>query len=95
MPRLIVAARSRPEIDISKYFGDYEFSVVPKSLFHHDGKLVPTKDKYVILQELEHLHQEKNFTTLTEESESVIIFDYMAVINRIDIQKQKGITKTC
>ena len=55
MSRLIVAAISRPEIDISKYFGDYEFSVVPKSLFHDDGKLVPTKDKYVILQKLEHL----------------------------------------
>ena len=51
MSRLIVAARSRPEIDLSKYFGDYEFSVVPRSLFHDDGKLVPTKDKYVILQE--------------------------------------------
>ena len=35
--RLIVAARSRPEIDISKYFGDYEFSVVPRSLFHMMG----------------------------------------------------------
>ena len=55
MSRLIVAARSRPEIDISKYFGDYEFSVVPKSLFLDDRKLVPIKDKYVILQELEHL----------------------------------------
>ena len=45
MSRLIVAARSRPEIDISKYFGYYEFLVVPKSLFLDDGKLVPTKDK--------------------------------------------------
>ena len=45
MSRLIAAARSRPEIDISKYFGYYEFSVVPKSLFLDDGKLVPTKDK--------------------------------------------------
>ena len=95
MSRLIVATRSRPQIDISKYFGDYEFSVVPKSLFHDDGKLVRTKDKYVILQELEHLHPEINFTTLVEESESVIIFDGMAVVNRIDIQKQKRIIKTC
>ena len=69
MSRLIVAARSRPEIDISKYFGDSEFSVVPKPLFHDDGKFVQTKDKYVILQELEHLYPEINFTTLIEESE--------------------------
>ena len=94
MSRLIVAARSRPEIYINKYFGGYEFSVVPRSLFHDDGKLVSTKDKYVILQELEHLNLEINLTTLIEESESVIIFDGMAVINRNRIQKQKGITKT-
>ena len=25
MPRLIVAARSRPEIDVNKYFGDMSF----------------------------------------------------------------------
>ena len=35
MSRLIEAARSRPEID--KYFGDYEFSVVPRSLLHMMG----------------------------------------------------------
>ena len=72
LSRPIVAARSRPEINISKYFGDYEFLVVPKSLFHDDSKSVATKDKYVILRELEHLYPKINVTTLTEESESVI-----------------------
>ena len=95
MSRLIVAARSRPETDISKYFDDYEFSVVPRSLFLDDGKLVPTKDKYVTLQELEHFYQEINVTTLIKENESVIIFDGMAVVNRIEIQKQKDVIKTC
>ena len=66
MSRLVGAARSRPDIDISKYS---EFSVVPKPLFHDDGKLVQTKDKYVILKELEHLYPEIYFTTLIEESE--------------------------
>ena len=73
MTRLIVAARSIPEIDISKYFDDYEFLVVPKSLFHDDGKLVTPKDKYVILQELKYFYSEINVTTLIEQSESVII----------------------
>ena len=41
------------------------------------------------------MYPEINFTTLIEENESVIIFDGMAVVNRIDIQKQKGIIKTC
>ena len=93
--RLILATRRRSEIDISKHFGDYAFSVVPKSFFHDDGKLVPTKDKYVILQELEHLHPEIDFTTLIEESQKVIIFDGKAVVNRNDIQKQNGVIKTC
>lgn len=43
MSRLIVSGKSRTEIDISKYFGDYEFPVVTKSLFHDEGKLVPKK----------------------------------------------------
>ena len=63
MSRLIVAARSRGEIGIIKCFGHYEFSVVPKSLFQDDWKLVRTNDKYVILQELEDLYPEINFTT--------------------------------
>ena len=68
------------------YFGDHEFSVVSKLLFHDDGKFVPTKDKYVILQELEHLYPEINVTTLIDENGSVI-FDGMAIVNRTDIQK--------
>ena len=48
MSRLIVSGKSRTEIDISKYFGDYEFPVVTKSLFHDEGKLVPKKEKYII-----------------------------------------------
>ena len=75
------------------YIGDYEFSVMTKSLLHGE-KLVPTKEKYVILQELKQLYPEINVTTLIEKSENVVIFDDMAVVNRIDIQKQKGIIKT-
>ena len=67
---------------------------MPRSLFHDDGKLLLTKYKNIILQELEHLYPEINFTTLIKVNES-IIFDGMAVANRIDIQQQKGIIKTC
>ena len=41
------------------------------------------------------MYLEINFTTLIEESESVIIFDGRAVVNRTDIQKEKGIIKMC
>ena len=58
--RLIVSDKSRPEIDISKYFGDYEFPVVTKSLFHGEGKLIPKKEKYIIWKELENLFVSRN-----------------------------------
>ena len=32
MTRFVIASRSRPEIDLPKYLGEYEFSVVPRSL---------------------------------------------------------------
>ena len=87
MSRLIVAARSRPEIDLSNYFGEFEFSVVPKSLFSADGNLLKTSDKSVIVQEIEKQFPDINITNFTEDSDSVLIFDGMVIANRISIQK--------
>ena len=53
MSRLIIAAKSRPEIDVSKYLIEYEFSSVAKSLFSAVGNLLKTTDKHVMLQKLE------------------------------------------
>lgn len=96
MSRLIVSGKSRTEIDISKYFGDYEFPVVTKSLFHDEGKLVPKK-KNILFERSQKicLYPEVNFTILIEENKSIIIFDATAVVNRTDIQIQKGIIRTC
>ena len=87
MARLIVAARSRPEIDLSNYFGEFEFSVVPKSMFSADGNLLKTSDKSVIVQEIEKQFPDINITNFTEDSDSVLIFDGMVIANRISIQK--------
>ena len=39
MSRFTVAARSRPDVDLSGYFGKYEFSAVPRLIFTEEGDL--------------------------------------------------------
>ena len=40
MIRFIIASRKIPELDMEKYIGEFEFSVVPRSLFASEGKLL-------------------------------------------------------
>ena len=70
MNRILVASRSRAEIDLSNIFGTYEFSVVPHSIFATDGSLYYGKDKSVIAQELRELVPEEADTQEEEESDS-------------------------
>ena len=45
MTRFIIALRKRPELDMEKYMGEYEFSVVSRSLFTSEGKLILETNK--------------------------------------------------
>ena len=89
MNRILVASRSRPEIDLLNIFGTYEFSVVPLSVFATDGSLYYGKDKSVIARELREFEPEE-IGTQEEDSESrkVIIIDAMVIINKIDIKSE-------
>ena len=89
MNRILVASRSRTEIDLSNIFGTYEFSVVPLSLFATDGSLYYGKDKSVIAKELREFEPEE-IGTQEEDSESkkVVIIDAMAIVNKIDIKSE-------
>ena len=58
MPRLLIAARSRPEIDIKSLFGAYEFSVVPRSMFASDGKMLLGNDKSSVMHEIEKMNEQ-------------------------------------
>ena len=61
MTRFIIASRKRPDmevevllyspllVDLSNYIDNYEFSVVPKSMFTPAGKLFLGSDKSTIL----------------------------------------------
>lgn len=92
MIRFIIASRKRPERDLEKYIGQYEFSVVPRSLFSSDGKLLLGSDKSTVMHRIEDaIHQAAN----TEAGQQVLevdiptpmvaIFDGMAVVNRIKL----------
>ena len=53
--RFLIVCRTRHDIDLPSYLGDYEFSVVPRPLFTPDGQLYKSTDKSVILNEIENL----------------------------------------
>ena len=88
MNRILVASRSRTEIDLSNIFGTYEFSVVPLSLFATDGSLYYGKDKSVIAKELREFEPEEIGTQEDSESKKVVIIDAMAIVNKIDIKSE-------
>ena len=53
--RFLIVCRTRHDIDLQSYLGDYEFSVVPRSLFTPDGQLFKSTGKSVILNEIGNL----------------------------------------
>ena len=97
--RFAIAARSRPEIDLPKYLGDYELSVVPRSMFSGDGELLLGNDKSVLIHEIERISASVDTPTTADSSETVteltprvIVFDGMAVVNQI---KKTPLIKSC
>ena len=55
LQRFIVAARSRPDLDLKECIGKYEFGLIPRSLFAPDGSLLLAYDKAKVLRHLEAL----------------------------------------
>ena len=86
MKRLLVASRARADIDLSKYLGMYEFTIVPSSLFAPDGIFYKTSDKAGLAAELRKLqNNDPSKEVVNTNSRKVIIIDGMAFVN--DIQK--------
>ena len=87
--RFLITSRKRPEIDLESCLGNYEFSVVPKSLFTSDGEPLPCTDKSKLLHEIENCTQGDTLRELhpPEErlmSEKTIVIDAMAVVNQLN-----------
>jgi hypothetical protein len=96
MQRLIVAAQSRPEINLKESLPVYEFGNVPRSLFSEEGKLLLAQDKSSILKLLEKKMKNENAADIGNNEEllleKTIIIDGMAYVHCM--QKTKA-TKTC
>ena len=90
MIRFIIASRKRPEMNLEKYIGDFEFSVVPRSLFTSDGKLLLETSKSAVMHEIKEAAQQTEDSTREQQQEEfaipkVAIFDGMAVVNKIKL----------
>ena len=95
----------REEIDLPALLGKYEFSVVPRSMFSFDGKLLHCIDKANVMHAVENLikskqpQEQERFgsdeeTCLDESTETrkIIILDGMAIVQKLKKTKD---TKTC
>lgn len=91
--RMMMVCKSRPEIDIKEAVGQYEFSVVPRSMFAPYGTLLHCSSKSSLMDILENLDAtrgtegniERDLPTPTEiTTQEVSIIDGMAVLQSLD-----------
>ena len=89
MNRLLVASRTRPDIDLQFCLSKYEFSVTPLSLFSPGGSLHSTKDKSVIAEELFKLQVDEEIESepMNTDIRKVAVADGMAFVNEVNIKK--------
>ena len=92
MNRLLVASRTRTDIDLPNFLGTHEFSMVPASLFTSDGSLHHTTDKSVIASELRKLQMGKRdgANDVNIEGRKVRIIDAMATVNKNQHSKKSN-----
>ena len=87
----------RPVIDLSYHLGKFELYAVPRLLFSVDDSLHKTCCKADIASEMRKLYSDKiERSMVTDEhpsQEKFIIFDAMAIVNKISIKKSK--IKSC
>ena len=97
MTRLLITARKRPEVDLEQIIGEYEFSVVPRSMFNNDGSFLIETSKSVIMHQIEIMIDDDQDESMENEEDTidqrVIIFDGMAVLDKIKIGT--GIQNCC
>ena len=56
--RLLLVAKSRPNMNLEQAVGDHELSVVPRSLFSDDEQMLPCGGKTCLMSKLKGLVQE-------------------------------------
>ena len=91
MQRILVISKKRRKIDLSMYILKYEFSVSPRSLFSFDRKVHPCTDTSKLMHALADKAWEMKMTveeeSLSESNLNVVIYDGMALVNKLEIGK--------
>ena len=87
MKRLLVALRTHVDIDLLKYLGMYEYTVVPPSLFAPDVSFYKTSDEADLAAELSKLQNKDLSNEVLNMVTRKVIIDRMAFVNTVDIQK--------
>ena len=87
--RMSLVAKSRPGINIKEAVGEFEFNVVPKSMFAADGSILHCSCKSALMGILEKLkdHQAHEIPPLLEPttaSKKVSLVDAMAEVQALD-----------
>ena len=94
MTKFIIASRKQEDIDLPYYFGTYEFSVIPWSLFQPDGTLLLDTDKSTVMHKIEKAIESDRGHNMdlnileTNSVPKIVIFDGMTLVKRIkkDVQ---------
>ena len=55
LTKFVIASRRRGDIDLPAYFGRFEFTVVPRSMFRPDGSLLLGTDKATVMHKIENM----------------------------------------
>ena len=85
--RMMMVCKSRPEIDIKETVGQYEFSIVPRSLFAADGTMLHCSSKSNLMNILEKLNDNRGNRRVASPNEDrvkVAIVDGMAEVQSLD-----------
>ena len=92
--RMMMVCKARPEIDIKEAVGQYEFSIVPRSMFAADGTMFHCASKSTLMDILEKLDTEGNTDGSTKEdlrldtgitaTQKVAIVDAMAEVQALE-----------
>ncbi|MEW8548339.1 MAG: hypothetical protein AB2693_32955 [Candidatus Thiodiazotropha sp.] len=83
--RLVVVAKSRPDIDIKEAIGKFEFTTFPRSLFDGSGKLLPVVNKSQLMSIVETYsdRQEETKETKSEQEQKTCVIDGMALVQEM------------
>ena len=85
--RIMMVCKSGPQIDIKETVGQYEFSIVPQSLFAADGTMLHCASKSNLMSILEKLNDNRNNRRVAgpnEDQMKVPIVDGMAEVQSRD-----------